>query len=92
MLHYAWFNAPEATFVLDDARSLYLPHAIQGVISTSDSLNHILQLDELSQVFRNVYAALSPQGYFLFDFNVESRYQADAWNGSLSGGIVEEYA
>ncbi|MGP1384071.1 MAG: class I SAM-dependent methyltransferase [Thainema sp.] len=92
MLHYARLNAPAATFILADARSFSLSQPVQAVISTSDSLNHILQLDELSQVFQNVYAALSSQGYFLFDFNLESRYQADTWNGSLAGGIADDYA
>ncbi len=92
MLHYAHLNAPEATFLLADARSFSLSQPVHAVISTSDSLNHILQLDELSQVFQNVYTALSPQGYFLFDFNLESRYQAATWNGSLAGGVTEDYA
>lgn len=92
MLHYAQLNAPNTTFLLADARLFSLPQPVHAVISTSDSLNHILQLDELSQVFQNVHAALVPQGYFLFDFNLESRYQAATWNGSLSGGITEDYA
>jgi len=92
MLHYARLNAPDATFILEDARSFSLPHEVQGVISTSDGLNHILQLDELRQVFQNVHVGLSSPGYFLFDLNLKERYQADSWNGSLTGGLEEDYA
>jgi SAM-dependent methyltransferase len=92
MLHYARLNAPNVTFILEDARSFSLSHKVQAVISTSDGLNHILQLNELKQVFQNVYAGLSSPGYFLFDLNLKERYQADSWNGSLTGGLEEDYA
>ena len=37
------------------------------VTSTCDALNHILEPEDVKQVFRNVYEYVNPGGYFLFD-------------------------
>lgn len=87
MLRIARKNVPNVKFILDDARTFILPATYHLVVSVFDSLNHILTLEELAAVFRNVYAALRKGGLFLFDLNVEEGYKAN-WQGSF--GIVEE--
>jgi len=37
------------------------------VTCTGDALNHIADLTDVEKIFRNVYAYLSPGGYFIFD-------------------------
>lgn len=74
VLRYAHRNAPEVDFISADARSLRLPAVYDGVVSTFDSLNHILDLGELTQVFRNAHAALREGGLFLFDMNMEEAF------------------
>lgn len=37
------------------------------VTCTGDALNHIMALSDVEAIFRNVYAYLSPGGYFVFD-------------------------
>ena len=37
------------------------------VTCTGDALNHISDLSDVKQIFRNVYAYLAPDGYFVFD-------------------------
>ena len=37
------------------------------VTCTGDALNHIGDLENVERIFRNVYAYLSPGGYFIFD-------------------------
>ena len=37
------------------------------VTCTGDALNHISDLSDVKQIFRNVYAYLAPGGYFVFD-------------------------
>ena len=37
------------------------------VTCTGDALNHIGALSDIEKIFRNVYAYLSPGGYFIFD-------------------------
>ncbi|MGH9938998.1 MAG: class I SAM-dependent methyltransferase, partial [Blastocatellia bacterium] len=71
MLRFACENAPGAEFIHADARSFKLPDKFQAVISAFDSLNHLMEFDELKIVFRNVCAALEDDGLFLFDLNLE---------------------
>lgn len=75
MIGFARENAPAAEFIVDDARSFQLPAVYHTVISTFDSLNHIMTLAELTSVFHNVYAALRDGGRFLFDLNMEEGYE-----------------
>jgi len=74
MLRYARRNAPGADFILSDARSFTLAPVYDGIVSTFDSLNHVLHLKELKQVFRNAHAALAEGGLFLFDLIMEEGY------------------
>ena len=74
MLRYARENAPAARFILDDARSFKLPAVYDGIISTFDSLNHVMSMEELVEVFRHAYRALAPTGLFLFDMNMEEGF------------------
>ena len=71
MLSFARENAPGAKFLRADARSFKLPGRYQAVLSAFDSLNHIMELPELTQVFTNVYRVLGESGIFLFDLNRE---------------------
>ncbi|HZF41387.1 MAG TPA: class I SAM-dependent methyltransferase, partial [Blastocatellia bacterium] len=64
-------NAPGAEFIRADARDFRLPDKFHAVISAFDSLNHIMELEELKMVFRNVYAPMEDGGLFLFDLNLE---------------------
>lgn len=90
MLRYARENAPQADFLLLDARAFNLPPVYDGAISTFDSLNHILSLAELETAFRNILAALKPGGWFFFDLNLEAGYLA-GWNGSV-GDSFDDHA
>lgn len=88
MLRYARGNAPAARFIRMDARRFHLPHAFEAVVSTFDSLNHFLAIEELSMVFRQTRRALAPAGWFLFDMNVERGFLAH-WADYYA--IVEEH-
>jgi SAM-dependent methyltransferase len=87
MLRFARENAPGVEFIHDDARTFRLPPVYHAVISAFDSLNHVMTLEELTFVFRNVYAALREGGLFLFDLNMEAGYRT-TWNDNF--GIVED--
>lgn len=86
MLHYARQNAPQAELITADARDFELPAPVDAVFSASASLNHVLSLAQLSQVFANVYAALQADGVFLFDLRLRGNYG----NYPLTGGEVKE--
>ena len=88
MLTYARKLAPEVPFHLADARSFKLPDPFDAVISTFDSLNHVMTRRDLYKVFRNVYASLNEGGYFAFDVNREEAYR-DLWS-NMSSVITEQ--
>ena len=87
MIRYARENAPDVEFTVGDARTFELPHAYHAVISTFDSLNHIMTLEDLTSVFNHVYTALREGGRFLFDLNMEEGYKI-TWDDNF--GIVED--
>ena len=87
MLRYARENAPDAEFIHADARSFEMPQTFDAVISLFDSLNHVMTMEELTAVFRNVHAVLRDNGQFFFDLNMEAGYGL-TWNDSFS--IVED--
>jgi SAM-dependent methyltransferase len=92
MLNYARQNAPSGKFVLADARAFELPPVFDAVFSTSASLNHVMSIPELQEVFQRVYAALKDDGWFLFDINHHSQMQR-WWTGSIAeGDIKNRYA
>jgi len=86
MLGYARERAPEATFYAADARQFVLKERFDCVLSTFDSLNHVMTRRDLQQVFRRVRESLEPGGYFAFDLNREGAY-TDFW--ANSSAIVE---
>lgn len=87
MIEIAKKNAPDADFVVQDARDIALPGRFSAVFSTFDSLNHLMSLSELEQVFRSVSAVLEGGGYFVFDLNMEEGFRS-RWRGSFA--FVEE--
>lgn len=64
----------ETLYLLQDMRRLELYGTVGTVISVCDSLNYILQEEELLQVFKRVENYLFPGGLFLFDFNTVYKY------------------
>jgi SAM-dependent methyltransferase len=78
MLRFARDNAPAARFLAADACVFHMPPTHDAVVSTFDSLNHIPSRQDLGQVFRNVYAALRPDGLFLFDMNMDAGFRASS--------------
>jgi SAM-dependent methyltransferase len=74
MLRYARKNAPGAEFVLGDARSFAFESKFEAVVCMFDSLNHIMSIAELGEVFRCVYSALARGGSFLFDFTTQANF------------------
>lgn len=89
MLRFARRNAPAVRFIRADARSFKVPAVYQAAISTFDSLNHIMSLKELTEVFRRVHATLVEDGLFVFDLHTEQGFRRH-WQEQLA--IVEEDA
>ncbi len=61
-------------YLLQDMRNFELYGTVKAIISICDSINYILTLEELIQVFSLVNNYLDPKGIFLFDLNTEYKY------------------
>lgn len=68
-------SSPDILYLLQDMRSFELYGTVRAVISICDSINYILDEDELCQVFRLVNNYLDPGGIFIFDLNTVYKYQ-----------------
>ena len=75
MLRYAKQNAPAGEFFLENARDFRLRGEFNAVFSTFDALNHVLKLNELQKVFKNVSHCLVPGGIFIFDLNTRRHFE-----------------
>ena len=53
-----------------------------------DSLNHILLLSELTEVFRRVHSSLAVNGSFVFDLNTEEEFEVGAREAGFD--IIED--
>lgn len=63
-------------YLLQDMREFELYGTVRVVVSICDSLNYILDYDDLARVFSLVNNYLDPKGMFIFDLNTEAKFQA----------------
>jgi SAM-dependent methyltransferase len=87
MIAHARRNAPDCAFIVADARDFTVPGTYDVALCMYDSLNHLLQPDDLRRAFRAVRRALRPGAPFLFDLNMAEGFRA-RWRGSF--GVVED--
>lgn len=62
-------------YLLQDMREFELYGTVKAVVSICDSMNYILEYEELVSVFRLVNNYLDPEGVFIFDMNTVYKYQ-----------------
>lgn len=62
-------------YLLQDMRSFELYGTVRAIVSICDSMNYILEEDDLREVFRLVNNYLDPAGIFIFDLNTVYKYQ-----------------
>ena len=62
-------------YLLQDMRGFELYGTVKAVISICDSMNYIMEYQELAEVFRLVNNYLDPKGVFIFDLNTEYKYR-----------------
>lgn len=65
-------------------RELDLYSTVGTVISVCDSVNYILEEEELLQVFQLVNNYLYPGGVFIFDFNTAYKYREVIGNTTIA--------
>lgn len=62
-------------YLLQDMREFELYGTMRAAVSICDSMNYILEEDDLLQVFSLVNNYLDPGGIFIFDLNTVYKYQ-----------------
>ena len=62
-------------YLLQDMRGFELYGTVKAVFSICDSMNYIMEYQELVEVFRLVNNYLDPKGVFIFDLNTEYKYR-----------------
>lgn len=61
-------------YLCQDMRELELYGTVGAVVSVCDSVNYLLEEDDVVQTFRLVNNYLYPEGLFIFDFNTIYKY------------------
>lgn len=62
-------------YIQQDMQELELAEPVDAVISVCDSMNYILEEDDMRRVFQRVYQYLKPGGYFIFDLKTVYCYR-----------------
>lgn len=62
-------------YLLQDMRSFELYGAVGAVVSVCDSINYLLEDEDVVHTFRLVNNYLMPDGIFIFDFNTVYKYE-----------------
>lgn len=71
-------------YLMQDMREFELYGTVRAAVSICDSLNYILEEEELVQVFRLVNNYLDPGGIFIFDFNTDYKYREMLGNQTIA--------
>lgn len=62
-------------YLLQDMREFELFGTVRAVVSICDSMNYILEEEDLCTIFKLVNNYLDPEGIFIFDLNTIYKYQ-----------------
>lgn len=65
----------EILYLLQDMREFELYGTVRAVVSICDSMNYILEAEDLTQVFRLVNNYLDPKGIFVFDLKTQYYFE-----------------
>lgn len=71
-------------YLRQDMREFELYGTVRAVVSICDSMNYILEQDDLVKVFSLVNNYLDPGGIFIFDLNTEYKYKTLLGNSTIA--------
>ncbi len=69
------YESNSILYLLQDMRQFELFGTVRAIYSACDSVNYILEEEDLLQVFKLVNNYLDPQGLFVFDINSSFKYR-----------------
>lgn len=68
-------SGSEILYLNQDMRELELYSTVGTVVSVCDSINYVIEPEDLKQTIALVHNYLYPQGLFIFDFNTDYKYR-----------------
>lgn len=71
-------------YLQQDMREFELYGAVGAVVSICDSVNYLLEEEDIVQTFRLVNNYLFPEGIFIFDFNTVYKYEVVIGNTTIA--------
>lgn len=74
----------EILYLCQEAAELELYGTVDAVISVCDSLNYILESEELTEVFKRVNNYLNAKGVFIFDINTQYKFREVLKDGCIA--------
>ena len=77
MIAIAKENDPVSHYEAADMVTYRAKTPVNLVTCTGDALNHIVILDDVESIFKNVFDSLTPGGYFVFDLLDEGEISTD---------------
>lgn len=71
-------------YLLQDMREFELYGTVGAVVSVCDSVNYLLEEEDILQTFRLVNNYLYPRGIFIFDFNTVYKYAIEIGDTTIA--------
>lgn len=71
-------------YLLQDMREFELYGTVHAIVSVCDSMNYILEKEDLVKVFRLANNYLEPRGYFIFDMNTQYKYRTQLGDRTIA--------
>lgn len=68
-------SGADILYLNQDMREFELYGTVRAIVSICDSMNYLLEKEDLVQTFRLVNNYLDPEGIFIFDLNTEYKYR-----------------
>ena len=67
---------PDALVLCQDMRELDLYGTVDGAVCTLDSVNHLIEIDDVARAFARIGLFIRPGGLFIFDVNTLYKHEA----------------
>ncbi len=81
----------DVAFIECDLCDFRLPERFDHAVCLYDSLNYVVESEELKRVFANVRQALVPGGLFIFDVNTVHALEAELFTQRNPAGAAVQY-
>ena len=88
MIDIARRNYPKIDFIVSNMKDLCLDKKFDLIMCPFDSINYLVEKQDLKQALLRIHILLNKEGYFLFDFNSESLFK-DLHKGSIDRKVKE---